>query len=574
MFFLLLLTAVGLLSSAASAAAIDPQSALQIARTGAATLALKQVDAGEAAVDSDSPAWARWERARIEIYQTVGNRQAVIDRVADLSSDAPADLRAWALTQAAEAELALGHGAAARKFLRQRLQMPVQQAGESVWRQVGWLMIRSFVIEGRLNQAMSMMEAQRTQYPNAPAAILDRLEARIELLQDQPAQAFELLESSDDPHAQSLKWLAGLRAGKMTPADVEKQAQAFAAGGHAPADRRAALIVAAEAALDDRDPVARVAFLEQALTIPATVRGNQSPFDLDSDDVWQVLLGLGQTLAHQRKLDADDAAALLAAAAAEKQPIEAQALVVLVALGRSDASLRVQAQAHLCRLLADQPRGDDLLRQLYLHSQQFASLASVPVPVRRRLASDAIDAGEMTLAAKLLTTLDDPPADGDAAEWQLERSRAFILTGKVDAGVAAIESLLESGAVFSFDDLQPSLFALQAIGRHQDAIRIFRQLLSREPPPAVRQKLLYWLGESYAALGKHTEAAKMYLQSATLDDTASMDRWAQTARYQAAGALAKAGFIADARRVYQRLLNASRDPARRAALRQKITELH
>jgi tetratricopeptide (TPR) repeat protein len=420
---------------------------------------------------------------------------------------------------------------------------------------------------------MSMMEAQRAQYPDAPAKVLDRLQARIELLQNQPAQAFDLLDDSSDPHAQPSKWLAGLRAGELSPADVEKLAQDFAAGGHAPADQRAALIVAAEAALDDKDPANRVALLEQALTIPATVRTDQPPFDLDSDDVWHALLGLGQMVAHQRKLDESDTAALLAAAAAEKQTVESQGLVALAAFG-PDSALRIQAQAELCRLLADQPRGDELLRQLYLHSKRFSALASVPLPVRHRLVRDAIAAGNMMLAAKLLATLDQPPPDGDAAEWQLERAHVFILTGRADAGVAAISSLLDSGAVFSFDDLQPSLFALQAIGRHEDAIRIFRQLLSRDPPPAVRQKLLYWLGDSYAAVGKNVEAAKVYLQSATLVDDVSTSRWARTARYQAAGALAKAGFTDDARRVYQRLLDASRDPARRAALRQKIAELH
>ncbi|HET7371208.1 MAG TPA: hypothetical protein VFK45_10265 [Gammaproteobacteria bacterium] len=529
--------------------------------------------AGEENNRNDPSSWARWERVRIEIYQSLADWAAVVKRVEALPSAAPLELRAWALVQAAEAQLALGDGPAARDLLRQRLQLSAQVDDSSAWRQVGWLMIRSFVIEGRLNQAMSMMQARRTQYPDAPDARLDRLQARIALLQGDPAQAFELLKNADSPQLLPLKWLAGLRSGALEPAAAIQSCRDFAAAGHSPANRRAALLVAAEAALLTGDAVGRLDLLEQAVTLSATARDRRPPFALSADDIWQALLGLGRTLGLEQGIDASDGAAWLAAAEAPQQPVVAQAFLAVAGFGAGQAELRAAAQARLADLLLARPHGADLLRQLYLHSQHFADLASIPKPVRYRLSKRALGVGNMVLAARLLATLDQPPTGSDGTNWRLERAQAFILAGEADAGVAAIDALLASSATFPFDKLEPSLFALQSTGRHRDAIRFFKVLLTRQPPPAARQKLLYWLGESYDALGEHAAAARLYLQSATALDAAAMDRWARSARYQAAGALAHAGLTDDARRVYQRLLNAAADPARRAGLRQRIAEL-
>jgi len=52
-----------------------------------------------------------------------------------------------------------------------------------------------------------------------------------------------------------------------------------------------------------------------------------------------------------------------------------------------------------------------------------------------------------------------------------------------------------------------------------------------------------------------------------------MDPWAQTARYNAAEALQKAGLVDDARRIYEALLKVTREPARRSVLRHNIQQL-
>ena len=88
-----------------------------------------------------------------------------------------------------------------------------------------------------------------------------------------------------------------------------------------------------------------------------------------------------------------------------------------------------------------------------------------------------------------------------------------------------------------------------------------------------RRELYYWMADSARALYRPLDAARLYLRSATLLDPVAMDPWAQTARYQAADALAEAGLVEDARALYTGLLGATRDPARKALLRHRLQQL-
>ena len=58
-----------------------------------------------------------------------------------------------------------------------------------------------------------------------------------------------------------------------------------------------------------------------------------------------------------------------------------------------------------------------------------------------------------------------------------------------------------------------------------------------------------------------------------LTDPEAMDPWAQTARFNAAESLQKAGLVDDARRIYQALLAITQEPARRSLLNHNIQQL-
>jgi hypothetical protein len=81
------------------------------------------------------------------------------------------------------------------------------------------------------------------------------------------------------------------------------------------------------------------------------------------------------------------------------------------------------------------------------------------------------------------------------------------------------------------------------------------------------------MADSHKARAEHAEAARLYLQSATLSDNNSMDPWAQTARYQAAKSLAEAGMAKDATVIYRQLLRVTENPERRSVLRHELQQL-
>jgi tetratricopeptide (TPR) repeat protein len=224
-------------------------------------------------------------------------------------------------------------------------------------------------------------------------------------------------------------------------------------------------------------------------------------------------------------------------------------------------------------LIQHQKDGDNLLRHLYLDSTRFKDVAAIPAGVRYLLVDDVLELPDIPLASQLMRGLDEAPTGTDPAAWQLQRARVFVLGGNPDAGIAALQQLLAVSAAVNPDDVLQVLFDLQTLGRDKEAIPFFEHLLASTLQPEQRRQILYWTADSYRALGDYPKAAELYLRSAMLPDPFSMDQWAQTARYQAAQVLGKAGFIEDARNLYRGLLNATHDAARQAVLEHDLQQL-
>jgi tetratricopeptide (TPR) repeat protein len=117
------------------------------------------------------------------------------------------------------------------------------------------------------------------------------------------------------------------------------------------------------------------------------------------------------------------------------------------------------------------------------------------------------------------------------------------------------------------------LFDLQTLKADEQAIRHFRQLINLPIEHTQRREIMFWMADSYKALEQFQKAALLYLQSAMYTGPESMDPWAQTARFNAAESLQKAGLVDDARRIYQSLLEITREPSRRSRLRHNIQQL-
>ncbi|MGH8372538.1 MAG: hypothetical protein ACRETO_07380 [Gammaproteobacteria bacterium] len=546
-----------------------------LASAGATGLASQLIAEQQPDFKTDPVGWMSWERERIYIYQSTKQWQQVTARIAHLPDDLSPDFRNWEQMQSADAWLHLGKADRARAILRPLIWMGDTPPDDVTLSKLRQLVIRSYLIDKNLDDAQSAVIRYRLDYPK-DTGDWPLLEARLFLRAQQPQSALDVLKGSKGDAAEMLQLLAGLRAGSVTPGDALAQAVAIGTSDKAPTDKRIqAWAVAAEAADDLKNPLARIKALQNGLGLQPGLLEQDDLFALTPNMLWDAYLAYGEDLGNQLQLVVgDDQGWFLAASNKfDSDPTSACALFSVVAFNAVEPHQRDVAHWQFATLIQKQRDGANVLRHLYLDSSRFKQPEAVPADVRYILVDDVLDIPDIPLASRLMQGLDTPPPDTDPAAWQLQRARVFVLGGKPDAGIKALNTLFKSGAGFDPGDVLPVLFDLQTIGRDKDAIPFFEAILNGSLQDEQRRQLLYWTADSYKALGDYSKAAELYLRSATLNNPYAMDQWAQTSRYQAAKMLAKAGLTEDARRLYKGLMNATHDPARQAVLRHDMQQL-
>jgi tetratricopeptide (TPR) repeat protein len=262
-----------------------------------------------------------------------------------------------------------------------------------------------------------------------------------------------------------------------------------------------------------------------------------------------------------------------------------------VANDADDVLLRTEAHSSFAHILREEKHGFALLRHLYLQLPKEENLLSariedLPDVIRHALVDDALAQADIRLASRLMGDLQHAPKGKSSFQWGLRRARILIMGGDQGRGISALHALLDETPEFSgnaLDRLVQVLFDLQSVARHGEAIALFERLLVSMPEVNAstaragdakrRREIYYWIADSYKAMEHYQEAARMYLKSAMHLDASAMDPWAQTARYQAADVLARAGFREDAASLYRSLLKVTTDAGRRTVLQNRIQQL-
>ena len=546
------------------------------ASAGAPNLALQFIDRDQPDFNRDPTSWMAWERERIYLYQLNHEWRAVIARSGKLPTQVGMDFRNWEQAQAAAAWLQLGKGHEARMILRRLIWSPATPPNNAMLSQLRQLVVKSYLVDQDLADAQTAVIRYRQDYPK-DAGEWPLLEAQLFLRTDQPRAALDALRGSRGAEAGMLKLLASLHAGTVSAAGVMKQAERLADNRKLPvAEREHAWYVVSEAALALNEPVAHIRALQTGLSLQPRLLDKDPVFGITPGMLWDAYLNYGEDLGNQLQLVVgDDQSWFLAASNRyDSNPVRACALFAVVAFNAHTAEQQDVAHWQFASLIQKQKHGGVILRHLYLNSHRFPTVASIPPDVRYILVNDVLAMPDIPLASRLMQGLDQPPPNTDPAVWQLQRAHVFILGGRPDDGIAALKQLFASGEPVDPGEVLPVLFDLQTIGRNRDAIPFFRALLQDNNLTEDQQRqLLFWIADSYKALGDYSQAAELYLRSATLIDPYSMDNWAKSARYQAAHMLAEAGYIDDARNVYQGLLNATNDPAQQALLRHDLQAL-
>ena len=560
------------------AVALELDEIAQLAKGGAAELALTLLNKEQPAFDADARQWMRWERMRIRIMEEHARWQLLADSLAEPPAELPDDFRDWAMGRRARAMIMIGHFEEARQLLR-----------DLIWRQNGevdpgqlaasrQLVMQSYLHEGRIDDAYAAMLRFHQDYGDGDRdAILMR--ARVLLASGRPAESRPLLEQlGKDVLARALLLLAALRDGQ-NPETIFSQAKALSeADGVTPEERFLLYGTMAEAARDEKSPGQEIIALEKWFRLEQVGKVWQQLFSITADTLWDSYLTYARQVGNREQLLlGNDAAWFRAAETTDRRyPVRIRSLYALLAENAYQPKDRERAHQALVERQLELDNGMALVQQLYLHSRRFDERHPVPSPVAYTLVDQAIRDGDLSQASRLMQHLPEPPGDTARFAWQMRRAKVFILAGDYERTGSLLSALLPQAASLSEgqrDQLVQLLFNLQTVGQHERAYQLFDQLYKNTPNFKLRRELLFWMGDSRQAQQQYAEAARLYLLSATLIDNASMDPWAQTARYQAAKSLANAKMLGDAEYLYRQLLKVTESPERRAVLRHELEQL-
>lgn len=552
----------------------------QLARDGAPGLALNLLDKTQPAAGENIQGWLFFERQRIDILRDWAQWDALSERLQKLPENAPEDFRHWANVEGVNAYLNSGRADTARELLRRMVWQAREPASPEQFSLYRRLIVRSYLVENNLGDAQRAMRRYQQDYGDKGRE-WQKLRARVLLQLDRAAEALRALNGIEDADYETLalQWLAQLRSQSRPPKDILGAIRkAVDHKKSSPLDEARLWSVGAEAARDFGGRLTEARILETVLMSPASLPADDVLFAVSGDRLWnayrQYALDQGNEL---QLLIGQDARWLDEAAKwAEKEPEKERALLTVVMLDGAEVETRRLAYQRYLESIRKMQEPMQLLRKLFIDTRMFSRIDAIPDQVRYLLVDDALSKNDMTLATRLMSGFEAVPAGADPFEWGLRRARILVLGGNHAEGITGLNKLLQGEPQLdraAWDRVLQVVFDLQTVGRHQDAIALFKNILQWPLDTQLQREILYWQADSYKALHDYPRAAWLYLKSATLLDARGLDPWGQTARFQAAEVLAEAGLPEDARRIYEGLLRVTREPERRAAIKYKLQEL-
>ena len=553
-----------------------------IAKSGAVSLALQSIDGHQKKLDikNDLNIWLDWERERLSIYQIGQRWQVLQQRVAAYEYELPDNFYFWAKQQQVDALLVLKQGQQARQILQHLIWSEkgteIQNRWLPLWQK---RVIKSYLVDNETNDAL--LAAQRYYQDYRTNDIEDRLlRARILLINNREEEVVELLmKDTKHPEGGMLYLLAQLRSKERPPRKVLQSAYRQMRGKWASKKLKYMLwAVVAEAARRSNDRPSMANALEFVLAGHKNIELPRGLFNFTSDTLWNAYIDYAEYLGNKAQfLIGDDQQWLNAAIKAQKkEPVKARSLFAMVMLKGQNDDTRIRAAKGFLNLMHKRKRGAELVKKLFLKSEYFKTIQSIPAPIRYDLVEISLSRSNIELASTLMTTIKTAPSDVDKFQWQLRRARIFVLGGKAEEGSQALKELLDNNKKFTrkqIDHFLQVVFDLQTVKEHELAFQLFSAIFPKIDDVVLQRELYYWMADSRKAQENYAAAARLYLRSAMHAGNNGLDPWGQTARYQVAEMLAKADLLQDAHALYQQLLDVTKEPARRAVLKHELQKL-
>jgi hypothetical protein len=569
-------TAAGLALGAPPAPAVSRLATIRLLdRGGAPQLALDLLRR-EAPTDVRVPRWTLWARERIHLEETTGQWMDVIRFVTRLPAGLPAEFVDWADLEEAHALIARDDFRSARALIRSWIWLGNTLPQSSRLRRARRLLIDTYIDSDDFDDADVALQLYRDDYPRHSGPLLIQ-EARLLIKTGKARAALRMLRPNPTPEARILELKARLQSGLDSPTSVAEQAARLAHSFPAPRLRIAADEVEWQA---DESRGHEAQALQALIRMLALANQPRSPAHLSahfSNDLWQTLMARGIALANRAGLVQGLSAPWFTLASQEQSQghVEnAWALLCVVIRGSFRAVDQDRAATRLAKLAGGQPLGNDLLLFLFLDPGVFAHPGRLPALLRRRLLEPVLAAGHYRLAARLVRGLITPPHGITVGHWQFIRFRTELYGGRPARAVRLLGRLIKGcDPCPSGRKWLAAAFHLEHLGLNAPALSLLHTLDAKSHGIKAKRELLYWMADDEGRLGHWRRAARDALLSAIRPNPFNMSPWAQSARFKAAQALARAGLIEDALRQYHALFNATSRPTEKAIIYSKIKKL-
>ncbi len=551
-------------------AAVEQDELDQLVANGATELALSLL---QESAPTDPVQWWWLLQQKLGVYQRQQRWDAILEDVENASTfELEIADRQWLNTQAAIAYLGKGDGIAARDLL-----MPLlwgEEKNSSLFRQWRELVVRSYLVDGRYDDAKSAVIRYEQDYADAiQSTEWLLLKAHWLIFSGYGDEALMLLSESGVEKGNPIFLLAQLRSGAEVPIEV------LLVGVEALEQQRLSAEIA-EALYDELLKAdERLVSLDDRVLLLEHLLARAAVDDVDinptADLLWQAYEALALEIANEQQLLIGSFEPWVVAieTLTENEPLKARALDAWLAL-QTDGELARQAHERFGANLDEAYGSFELIAALYLASDHFATGEGVPVTIRYRLLDNALTQGNEAVATAMMNSLPRPAGIKALVDWQLRRARVQVLAGTAEYGAKLLEQLTKSG--YDFDRAQLGAYLqvfydLQASGRRELAYKVadavLPQLAHQQP---LQQQLLEWLAGQDEQAEAYELAARRYIQLAAL---AENDDVVQQARLSAAQALHSAGLVSDAIHLYRRALMAGTAAAQRKMILQIVKRL-
>lgn len=561
----------------------------ELARLGMPALALRLSTQQKRRWPIYSPQWYAFERKRISLLAVIENWQAIIDSADKLLKNAvpgkqiTEQISQWFITQQIIARLQLRQPEKALSQVRKLLWNPDNVNAYSrpvaLWRR---LVIRAYLLMRADDDAQSALLRYQLDYSHNYNNLNEdwrMLQARTLLRIHRPAEVITLLADSDSAIEKALGLVAAIRASPDHASLYVQQAEtAMAETKLSRAELWSYRYVLYEAALRKKNLLQTSKALQNLLALGNPYSALGEEFYVSGDDLWQLFESIGNTTGNRLNLLLGDDLAWYnkAGELQEGQPIKALGLYSVLVFNAHDKTQQEMAHREIVGLLEKDVNGLELINQLYLNGSRISSIDSLPTEVRYSLVDYALSKGDIKLAARLMQSLQQPPAGQDVFEWQMRKARVLIMEGSYDQGEHVLKAAVAENEQLTSEQIDQFIqvvFDLQAVQRHKQAIEFIDSLKDEWLDDDIRRELFFWKAESSYALVQYAAAAWLYLKSAMVADQTQSELWAQSARFKAAGSLVKAGLYDDAQTLYTGLLRFITSDSRKAFIKQEIQQI-